>query len=78
MPAGAYEQARLFHAHWSLPTAMLSQAGMWDDVEEFAPHLQQLVRAVGRPDAQLLEQLHQQAAKALECAGQPHLRMHLD
>jgi len=40
-------------------------------------HLQQLVGAVGRADAQLLQQLHHQAAEALERARQPHLWIHL-
>ena len=41
-------------------------------------HLEQLIWAIGRSYAQLLEQLDEEAAKALECAWESHLRVHLD
>ena len=40
-------------------------------------HLEQLVRTIGGSYAQLLQQLHHQATEALECPGQPHLRVDL-
>lgn len=40
-------------------------------------HFEQLVGSVGGADAQLLQQLHHEAAEALECARQPYLRVDL-
>ena len=40
-------------------------------------HLEQFVRPIGCPDAQLLQELHHEAAEPLEGAGQAHLRVYL-
>ena len=41
-------------------------------------HLEQLVWSIGRSYTQLLEQLDQETAKALECARKAHLGVHLN
>jgi len=57
---------------------MMRSAQLWlCSKGDRAAHLEQLVGAVGRADAQLLQQLDQQAAEALERPWQPHLRIYL-